>query len=285
MMATLKVILLMGVLIGLLYGAFMLLNIHPVLAIMFALVPNLIAYFYSDKLVLMSYGAKIVDEHEFPTLHRIVEKIANKAGIPKPKIAIVDTPTPNAFATGRSPKNAVVAVTTGILSLLSKEELEGVIAHEISHIKHRDILVSTIVATMAGAIVYIANWLQWGMFFGFGQDDEDNPVHLIGTLLFIFLAPIAATLVQFAISRQREYFADEDGAKLSNPYYLANALSKLEKGVRYHPMEKGNPATEHMFIVNPFKGDTLIKLFSTHPPTEERIRRLMEMARNPRYLG
>ena len=285
MLSTLKTALLMALLTGLLYGAFLLFHIHPLIAIMLALIPNLIAYFYSDKIVLMSYGAKIVDEREAPSLHRIVENVASRAGIPKPKVAIVDTPTPNAFATGRNPKHAVVAVTTGILNILTPQELEGVIAHEISHIKHRDILISSIVAVMAGAIIYLANMLQWGLLFGFGGDDEDNPLAFIGSILFMILAPIAATLIQFAISRQREFYADEGGAKYSNPVYLANALAKLERGVSLYPLEHRNPATEHMFIVNPFRGKSLMKLFSTHPSTEERIERLMEMARNPRYLG
>ncbi|MBW9222868.1 zinc metalloprotease HtpX [Methanothermococcus sp. SCGC AD-155-K20] len=285
MISTLKTVVLMALLTGLLYGACLLFNIPPLIAILIALIPNLIAYFFSDKIVLMSYGAKIIDEREAPSLHRIVERVAMKAGIPKPKIAIMETPTPNAFATGRDPEHAVVAVTTGIMNLLTPQELEGVIAHEISHIKHRDILISSIVAIIAGAIVYLAHMLQWGLFFGFGGDNEDNPLGILGSLLFIIFAPIAATIIQFAISRQREYYADEGGAKYSNPIYLANALAKLEKGVSIYPMEGGNPATEHMFIVNPFKGESILKLFSTHPPTEERIKRLLEMAKNPKYLS
>ncbi|HIP17180.1 MAG TPA: protease [Methanothermococcus okinawensis] len=285
MMSTLKTIILMALLTGLLYGACLLFSIPPLIAILIALIPNLIAYFFSDKIVLMSYGAKIVDEREAPSLHRIVEKVSMKAGVPKPKIAIVETPTPNAFATGRNPEHAVVAVTTGIMNLLTPQELEGVIAHEISHIKHRDILISSIVAVIAGAIVYLAHMLQWGMFFRFGSDDENNPLEILGSLLFIIFAPIAATIIQFAISRQREYYADEGGAKYSHPIYLANALAKLEKGVSMYPMEGGNPATEHMFIVNPFRGESILRLFSTHPPTEERIKRLLEMAKNPKYIA
>jgi len=284
-MSTLKTIILMALLTGLLYGACLLFSIPPLIAILIALIPNLIAYFFSDKIVLMSYGAKIVDEREAPSLHRIVEKVSMKAGVPKPKIAIVETPTPNAFATGRNPEHAVVAVTTGIMNLLTPQELEGVIAHEISHIKHRDILISSIVAVIAGAIVYLAHMLQWGMFFRFGSDDENNPLEILGSLLFIIFAPIAATIIQFAISRQREYYADEGGAKYSHPIYLANALAKLEKGVSMYPMEGGNPATEHMFIVNPFRGESILRLFSTHPPTEERIKRLLEMAKNPKYIA
>lgn len=283
MFSTLKVGILMAVLTGILYSAFTLFNISPIFAIIFALIPNLIAYFFSDKMVLASYGAKIVDEREAPTLHRIVENVANRAELPKPKIALIHSATPNAFATGRNPKNGVVAVTTGIMDILSPQELEGVIAHEISHIKHRDILISSIVAVLAGSIMYLANIMQWGMIFGFGGDDEDNPLGFIGSLLFIILAPIGATIVQFAISRQREFYADEGGAKYSNPIYLANALQKLEMGVNRHPLKDGAPATEHMFIVNPFRGNSIMKLFSTHPPTQERVEKLMEMARNPKY--
>ncbi|HIP15572.1 MAG TPA: protease [Methanothermococcus okinawensis] len=285
MITTLKTVILMALLTGLLYGACLLFNIHPLLAIIIALIPNFIAYFFSDKIVLMSYGAKIVDEKEAPALHRIVEKVARKAGIPKPKVAIINTMTPNAFATGRDPKHAVVAVTTGIMDLLDPKELEGVIAHEISHIKNRDILLSSIVAVLAGAIVYLAHIAQWGLFFGFSRDeDESNPLELIGSILFIILAPIAATLIQFAISRQMEFRADEGGARYSHPLYLANALIKLEKGVSMYPLEGGNPATEHLFIVNPFREESILRLFSTHPPTEERVKRLLEMARNPKYL-
>ena len=283
MIATLKVLLLMALLTGILYGACLLFNIHPLIALIIALIPNLIAYFLSDKIVLMSYGARIVDEREAPYLHRIVERVARRAGIPKPKVAIIDTPTPNAFATGRSPKHGVVAVTTGIMNLLNSQELEGVIAHEISHIKNRDILIGTIVAVLAGAIVYLAEMLQWGLLFGFSREDEDNPLEFIGSILFMIFAPIAATLIQFAISRQMEFRADEGGARYSHPLYLANALVKLEKGVSMYPLEKGNPATAHLFIVNPFRDETIMKLFSTHPPTEERVRRLLEMAKNLGY--
>ncbi|HIP84452.1 MAG TPA: protease [Methanothermococcus okinawensis] len=282
MMTTLKTLLLMALLTGILYGACLLFKIHPLIALIIALIPNLIAYFFSDKIVLMSYGAKIVDEREAPYLHRIVEKIARKAGIPKPKVAIVETPTPNAFATGRSPKHGVVAVTTGIMNLLNSKELEGVIAHEISHIKNRDILLGSIVAVLAGAIVYLAEMLQWGLLFGFSRDEDDSPLEIIGSILFMIFAPIAATLIQFAISRQMEFRADEGGAKYSHPLYLANALVKLEKGVSMYPLEKGNPATAHLFIVNPFREESIMKLFSTHPPTEERVKRLLEMARKLR---
>ncbi|HIQ32925.1 MAG TPA: protease, partial [Methanothermococcus okinawensis] len=172
---------------------------------------------------------------------------------------------------------------TGIMNLLNSQELEGVIAHEISHIKNRDILIGTIVAVLAGAIIYLADMLQWGLLFGFAREDEDNPLEFIGTLIFMIFAPIAATLIQFAISRQMEFRADEGGARYSHPLYLANALIKLEKGVSMYPLEEGNPATAHLFIVNPFRDETIMKLFSTHPPTEERVKRLLKMAKNLGY--
>jgi len=284
MFSTVKVLLLMAILTGMIYGICYILGIPPVFAILLALIPNVISYFYSDKIVLASYGAKTLDENEAPELQRIVERIANRANIQKPKVAIINTDTPNAFATGRDPKHAVVAVTTGILQILNEQELEGVLAHEIGHVKHRDVLIGTIVATMAGAVMYIANFLQFGMLFGFGRDDDGNPLEFVASLLFIILAPIAAMVIQFAISRQNEYTADESGALYSNPIYLANALTKLEKGVKYHPLKNGSPATAHLFIINPFKSDNIMRLFSTHPSTEERVKRLMEMASNPKYL-
>ncbi|WP_423792799.1 M48 family metalloprotease [Methanocaldococcus indicus] len=279
MWVQLKTYILLGFLIGLLYAIFLILHIHPLFAIILAAIPNIIAYYYSDKFVLMSYNAKILERHELPWLHAMVERVARKAGIPKPKVALVPIQTPNAFATGRNPENAVVAVTEGILELLSPEELEGVIGHEIGHIVHRDILIATIVATIAGAITYIADWFIWFGGFFFSHEDENNPFEMLAGILLIILAPIAAMLIQFAISRQREFYADEEGAKLTHPIWLANALAKLEKGVQYYPLEHGNPATAHLFIVNPFRSDFIAKLFSTHPPTEERIKRLMELAK------
>ncbi|MEO2117517.1 MAG: zinc metalloprotease HtpX [Methanocaldococcus sp.] len=280
MINQIKTYLLMALLVGLIYVICMLLHIPPLIAILLALIPNVIAYYFSDKFVLMSYNARILDEHEMPWLHQMVERVARKAGLPKPKVAIIPTMTPNAFATGRNPENAVVAVTEGILKLLSPEELEGVIGHEIAHIKHRDILISTIVATLSGAIIYIAEWmLYWGGIFFVSNEEDSNPLELIGTILLLILAPIAATLIQFAISIQREFYADEEGAKLTHPLWLANALAKLERGVELYPLERGNPATAHMFIINPFRKDFIAKLFSTHPPTEERIERLLEMCK------
>ncbi|WP_456471496.1 zinc metalloprotease HtpX [Methanocaldococcus sp.] len=279
MMAVIKTYILLGLLVGLIYAICLLLHVPPIFAILMALIPNLFAYFFSDKIVLMSYGARILEEDELPWLHDMVRRVARKAGIPKPKVALVPIATPNAFATGRGPGNAVVAVTEGILNILTPEELEGVIGHEIGHIVNRDILIATIVATLAGAITYIAEWFMWFGWMFRGEEEESNPLEFIASILLIILAPIAATLIQLAISRQREFLADETGAKLTHPLWLASALEKLEKGVQAIPLDRGNPATAHLFIVNPFKGEFIAKLFSTHPPTEERIRRLLELAK------
>jgi len=251
-----------------------------VIAFLIALGMNMFSYWFSDKIVLKMYGAKEVSESEAPTLHKMVSILAERAGIPKPKVYIIDTQMPNAFATGRNPSHSAVAVTTGIMNLLTEDELFGVLAHEISHIKHRDILVSTIAATMAGAIAMIADWMKWGAIFGVGGDDDEGGANFIFILIFSIIASIAAFLIQMAISRAREYMADESGAKLTgNPLYLANALKKLAYGIQVAPPEKVNPATAHMFIVNPLAGgQAILNLFSTHPPIEERIRRLEQMA-------
>jgi heat shock protein HtpX len=273
LMALLTVILVM---LGNLFGG----RGGMIVAFIFAGAMNFFSYWFSDKIVLKMYGAHEVSESEVPILHKMVEKLSERAGIPKPKVYIVKSDMPNAFATGRNPKNAAVAVTTGIMHLLSEDELFGVLAHEISHIKHRDILVSTVAATMAGAISMIANWAQWGaMFGGFGGDDDEGGGNFIFVLIFSIIASVAAMLIQMAISRSREYMADKSGAELSgNPLYLANALRKLEAGVQF-TSENINPATAHMFIVSPLTGGrAILSLFSTHPPTEERIRRLEQMA-------
>ncbi len=251
-----------------------------IFAFIIALVMNFGTYWYSDKIVLRMYRAREVSPQEAPELHRIVENLARAAGIPKPRVYIVPTATPNAFATGRDPKHAAVAVTNGILSLLNWEELEGVIAHELAHIKNRDTLISTIAATIAGVITMIASWARWAAIFGgFGGRDRDRDSgELIGYLFLAILAPIAAMIIQLAISRAREYGADETGAKISRkPWALASALKKLEYGVSKIPMSNANPSTAHMFIVNPLKGYSFASLFSTHPPTEERIKRLQRM--------
>jgi len=231
---------------------------------------NAIAYFASDRLVLASYGARIVERHENPRLHSIVERVALKADLPKPRVAVVPTRTPNAFATGRDPEHAVVAATEGILTMLDDDELEGVMAHEMAHVKNRDILVMSVVATVAGAIAFAARWALWSAMF----NRNSNGLVL---LLAAITAPIAAILVKSAISRSREYKADATGAKMvGKPWALASALQKLERGVHRYPLRGGNPASSHLFIVNPFRGG-LASLFSSHPPTEERVRRLRSM--------
>jgi len=252
-------------------------------AFLFACVMNIAAYWFSDKIVLAMYRAREVTEREAPQLHRMVWELAQRAGLPMPRLYIVPSKTPNAFATGRDPNHAAVAVTEGILDLLTEEELKGVLGHELAHIKHRDILIQTVAATIAGAIVMLARMGQWALIFGGlrGDNDEEGggTLQTIGAILILIIAPIAAFLIQMAISRAREYYADEGGAKFSgNPLYLANALRKLAYGVKRDPMEEANPATAHMFIVNPLRGSNIASLFSTHPPIEERISRLEAMA-------
>ncbi|MEW6001575.1 MAG: zinc metalloprotease HtpX [Nitrospirota bacterium] len=246
------------------------------IALIFAFLMNLFAYWFSDKIVLRMYGAKEVSEAEAPDLYRVVRRLTQKAGLPMPKVYIINEEQPNAFATGRNPKHAAVAVTTGIMRILSPEELQGVIGHELAHVKHRDILISTIAATIAGAISYLAQMAQWAMIFGHRGDEEEggNPV---AALIMMIVGPIAALIVQMAISRSREYAADEGGARLAgNPRYLSGALRKLHWASQKIPMN-ANPATSHMFIVNPLSGGGILKLFSTHPPIEERIARLESM--------
>lgn len=247
-------------------------------ALIMAFGMNFISYWFSDKIVLKMYGAKPVSESEAPELYSMVRSLSHRAQLPMPRVCIMDEDQPNAFATGRNPEHGTVAVTTGIMRLLSREELEGVIAHELAHIKNRDILVSTIAATIAGAISYIAQMAQWAAIFGGGRSDDDeggsNP---IAAIVMMIVGPIAAMLVQMAISRAREYGADAGGANIcGNPRYLANALKKLEMASHKIPMN-ANPATSHMFIVNPLTGGGILKLFSTHPPIEERVARLEAM--------
>ena len=249
-----------------------------VLAFAISLLMNFGMYWFSDKLVLMSYRAKEATEEEAPRLYAIVRKLATQAELPMPKVYIMPGESPNAFATGRNPNHAAVAATEGILQLLSEDEMEGVIAHELAHVKHRDILTGTIVAAMAGAITFLTRMAMYASLFGGGSRDRENS-NPIGELLLLILAPIAAMLIQFAVSRSREFAADEGGAKIcGRPLSLANALRKLERGVERSPMGNAGTATAHMFIVNPLRGGGIMKLFSTHPPTEERIARLEEMA-------
>ena len=252
-----------------------------IIAFMMALVMNFVSYWFSDKIVLAMYKAQPVTEAQAPDLHAMIRRLTQKAGLPMPKVSIIPDESMNAFATGRNPEHGVVAVTEGIMRALDREELEGVIAHELAHIKHRDILTGTIVATIAGAISMLAQMAQWAMLFGGGRrDDSDEGGSPVVALVMMIVAPIAAMLVQMAISRTREYEADKGGATIAgNPYGLANALLKLERGAQVVPMHDAKPATAHMFIVNPLTGGGLMKLFSTHPPIAERVKRLKEMTR------
>lgn len=242
-------------------------------ALMMAFFMNFITYFFSDKIVLRMYRAQEVSEADAPVLYRIVKRLTQKAGMPMPKVYIIPDDSPNAFATGRSPKHAAVAATEGIMRILSEDELAGVMAHELAHVRHRDILIGTIAATIAGAISYLA---QMAFFFG-GRSDDDEGGNPFVAILMMILAPIAAMLIQMAISRSREYAADAGGAQLhGNPMALANALRKLHEGSQAIPMH-ATPATSHMMIVNPLSGGAMMRLFSTHPPVEERIARLQSM--------
>lgn len=247
------------------------------IALIFALGMNFFAYWFSDKIVLKMYGAKEVTEAEAPDLYGTVRRLSQKAGIPMPRVYLIDQEQPNAFATGRNPQHAAVAVTTGIMRILSKEELQGVIGHELAHVKHRDILISTIAATIAAAISFLAQMAQWAMIFGHRGDDDEGGSP-IAALVMMIVGPIAAMIIQMAISRSREYVADEGGARIAgNPRYLSGALRKLHQASQKIPM-KASPATSHMFIVNPLSGGGILKLFSTHPPIEERISRLESMS-------
>jgi heat shock protein HtpX len=246
------------------------------IAFLLALAMNFFSYWYSDKIVLKMYGAQEVSPLDAPQLHQIVEELAHEAGIPKPKVYIIPNESPNAFATGRNPDHAAVAATEGILRLLTPVELKGVLAHEIGHVRNRDILISTIAATMAGAIMILADIARFGAIFGVGRDDDEGG-GIIGVLVMSIIAPIAAMLIQMAISRSREYLADETGAHLShNPESLARALEKLTMGSERVPLD-ASPSTAHMFIVNPLTGRSLMNLFSTHPPIEDRVARLRSM--------
>lgn len=251
-------------------------------AFLFALVMNVVAYWFSDRIVLAMYRAKPLNESEAPQVYRAVREIAMRDHLPMPKLYWLPTATPNAFATGRNPKHAAVAVTAGLLELMSEEELKGVLAHELSHVKNRDTLVMSIAAAVAGAISMLASWARWGLMFGGGREDNrrqgNAALQLVAMLVIAILAPLAAMLIQLAISRTREYGADETGARLTgNPHALASALEKLHRAVQAHPLLHANPATAHLFIVNPLKADAIARLFSTHPPIEERVRRLRSM--------
>ncbi|MEN6643503.1 MAG: zinc metalloprotease HtpX [Armatimonadia bacterium] len=254
------------------------------IALVLAAGMNLISYWFSDKIVLAMYRAQPVDETTAPALYRIVRRLADRGNLPMPKVYIIPTDSPNAFATGRNPSHAAVAVTSGIMQILNEEELEGVIAHELSHVRNRDILISAIAATLAGALMVLVRIFAFSTMFYGGGSSRDRDGGGLGAIAMLIIAPIAALLIQMAISRSREYQADASGAHLSgNPMSLANALAKLERGVEYRPMEQASPATAHMFIVSPLKGRSMASLFATHPPMEERIARLQEMARSGNY--
>ncbi len=252
-----------------------------VFAFFMACAMNFFSYWFSDKIVLRMYGAREIGENDHPSFYGMVRRLAQQAGLPMPRVYIIPSDSPNAFATGRNPAHAAVAATEGILRILTPDELEGVMAHELAHVRNRDILVSTIAATFAGAISMLGSMLQWGALIGAGRSDEDGEGAggLIGSLAMAIIAPLAALLIQMAVSRSREYLADETGARIcGRPLSLANALRKLQSASRMIPMAEARPASAHLFIVNPLTGGGLLSLFSTHPPMEERIARLESMA-------
>jgi heat shock protein HtpX len=259
-----------------------------IIAFAFSLAMNLWTYWFSDRLALAMAGARQVSEQDEPHLHRMVQEVADMARLPKPKVYVIQNDSPNAFATGRNPKHSAVAVTTGIMRILDQEELKAVMAHELGHVRNRDILVSTIVATVAGAIMFLASIARWGLFFGFGGRRGNNgggAISLVLWLVIIILAPIAAMLIRLAISRAREYGADETGAEISGrPLALASALRKLQMGANMRPMQV-NESIAHLYIVNPLRSDFVGNLFSTHPPIEDRIARLEKMAQRMGVWG
>lgn len=288
-MNSLKTTLLLATLTGLLLavGAFFGGTRGMSFMLVVSILMNFVSYWYSDKIVLNMYGAREVTAQQAPDLIRMVSGLAQKAKLPMPKVYIVDTDVPNAFATGRDPEHAAVAVTTGIMRALGFEELEGVVAHELAHVKNRDTLISTIVATIAGVITMIAHIAQWAAIFGGGRSDEDGDGigGVVEMIFLIVLAPLAATLIQLGISRSREYGADETGGTVSgNPLALASALQKIEHYAQQRVMPEATPATSHMFIVNPFSGagNWMVSLFSTHPATADRVARLQELAKRVR---
>lgn len=255
------------------------------IALGLAALMNMGAWWFSDKIALMMSGAHPVSPSQAPELHAIVETLARNAKIPKPAVYLIDSPIPNAFATGRDPAHGAVAVTTGIMQILSREELAGVIAHELAHIKNRDTLISSIAATLAGAITMLADMARWALMFGASSDEEEGGGlgGLIGGILMMILAPFAAMIIQLAISRSREYGADAGGAQImGNPLPLAHALQKLEMAAQSMSPMQVSPSTAHMYIVNPFRGGGLLELFSTHPSSEKRIERLYAMAKRYR---
>lgn len=280
-MNTLKTVFLMTVMMVLfiLVGSLLGGSTGLTIAFIFALMMNFGSYWFSDKIVLKMYKAKEVTREESPRFYDMIENLAMKANIPMPKVFLINDSTPNAFATGRNPEHAAVAATTGILQGLTNDELAGVMAHELAHVRHRDILTGTIAATIVGTITYVAQMAQWAMIFGGRSNDRDDDGGGIASLLMLILAPIAAVLLQMAISRSREFAADQRGAEISgNPLFLASALKKIAVGNQLKAVDNSGPATAHMFIYNPLHGGGITKLFSTHPPVEERIARLEEIA-------
>ena len=278
----LRTTLLLGALTGLilLFGQYMGGQGGLVIAFVFAVVMNFGSYWFSDKIVLRMYGAQEASEAQAPQLHRIVHNLTVRAGLPMPKLYVIPSEGANAFATGRDPSHAAVAVTQGILRLMDERELTGVLAHELAHVKNRDILISSVAATLAGVIMMLANMAQWAAIFGMGRsDDDEDGGGMLGMLVMAFLAPLAAMIIQMAISRTREFAADRTGAAMSgDPLGLASALSKLGLAAERVPMD-ASPQTSHFFIVNPLRGQSVARFFSTHPPLEERIARLRAMAR------
>jgi len=278
-MNSLKTVFLMTLMIGLFLFVGNLLGGKSGMTIAFimALAMNFGSYWFSDKIVLKMYRAQPVTKEQQPQFYNIVERLAKGANLPMPKVYIIDDPTPNAFATGRNPQNAAVAATTGILRILDEQELSGVMAHELAHVKHRDILIGAVASTFVGTITYLAQMAGWAAMFSRGGDDRDRGG--LSSLLLLILAPIAATLLQMAVSRSREFMADAGGAQIShNPLALASALGKLSSANQIKPVNHAGPATAHMFIVNPLRGGGIMKLFSTHPPVEERIAKLRDIA-------
>jgi len=248
-----------------------------------SLAMNLGSYWFSDKIVLSMYNAREITPEQGPDLFKMVANLAHRANLPMPRVYVIDTDVPNAFATGRSPQYGVVAVTTGIMRTLTYEELSGVVAHELAHIKNRDTLISTVVASIAGVITWIAHMAQWSAMFGMGRNDDEDNGGIIGTLFTIILAPLAATLIQLGISRSREYLADQAGGKISNnPLALASALEKIDYYAKHQVLPSSTPSTSHLFIINPLSGagNWAMSLFSTHPTTKERVARLREQAGN-----
>lgn len=280
-MNNVKTVVLLGSLTGLmmLIGGYFGGRSGIVIAFLFAMVLNFGSYWFSDKIVLKMYRGREVSEADAPELYSTVKDLALRAGLPMPRLYVIPGNTPNAFATGRNEHHAAVAVTEGIVGLLNRDELEGVLSHELTHIKNHDILISSIAATIAGAIMMLASMARWAAIFGVGRDDDDEGGGLVGLIFMAVLAPIAATIIQMAISRSREYLADEGGARISGkPAGLANALEKLSNSAKRTPMDV-NPSTAHLFIVKPFSGRSMMSLFSTHPPIEKRVEKLRAMQR------